>query len=300
MKIQVLMSSYNGEKYIEEQIESILNQEGVELSLLIRDDGSKDGTRRILEQVQKNDTRVKCVFEENIGVKKSFLKLVQMADPSADYYAFSDQDDIWLNEKMAVAVSMLQKENPDNPLIYGSSVSLYIDGQTTGRRFVCQQLDLGRFLIKNYYPGCTMVFNRKMKNLVEAVDYDSLQPNPLHDHWLNLICTACGGKVVMDPEPHMLYRQHGGNEVGDRGLIQRIKENGLLTHSDNTRLKICKELHMLYREHETEESSKLIQIVLDSEKGFSNKMKLAFNNKIKPITVSERISIFLIALMGKF
>ena len=301
MKIQVLMSSYNGEKYIKEQIESILKQQGVDVSLLVRDDGSKDSTPDILKRLQEDDDRIAYVLEENIGVKKSFLKLVKMADPSADYYAFSDQDDIWLEDKLISAVSTLEKESKDIPLIYGSSVSLYADEEVIGKQFECpSELYLGNFLIKNYYPGCTMVFNRRLKELMNTVEYNILKPNPLHDHWLNLVCTACGGKVLMEPKPHILYRQHQGNVIGDRNLIQKLKGNGLLTHSENTRLKICKELHELYGNYEDEHSAQLIRTVLKSEKGIGSRIKLAFDKEIKPVSMTEKMSIFLIAIMGKF
>lgn len=298
MRVQVLMSSYNGEKYIRDQIESILNQHDVEVSILIRDDGSKDLTRTILSEI--NDKRITCVYEENIGVKRSFLKLIAMSDPDVDYYAFSDQDDIWLEDKLITAVNILAKEDQNIPLIYGSSVSLYMNDEVIGEQFVCPQLKLGNFLIKNYYPGCTMVFNRKLIELVNSVDFNILKPNPLHDHWLNLVCTACGGKVLMDKEPHILYRQHEGNVIGDRSFIQKIKGNGLLGHSDNTRLRICEDLHRLYRDYEDSNSLKQITTILNYKDGFLQRIKLAFSREIKPTSIIEKIAIFLIIVMGKF
>lgn len=301
MKVQVLMSSYNGEKYIEEQVKSILNQKDVEVSLLVRDDGSKDSTPEILKRLQADDKRIDCVLEENLGVKRSFLKLVQMADDLADYYAFSDQDDIWIDDKLISAIRVLGKERKDIPLIYGSSVSLYMDDKIIGKQFECPpELYFGNFLIKNYYPGCTMVFNRGLKELIDKVDYNTLKPNPLHDHWINLVCTACGGKVLMDSTPHILYRQHQGNVIGDRNLIQKLKGNGLLTHSKNTRLKICQELHNLYESNEDDHAKGLIRIILNSEQGTKGKIKLAFDKEIKPLSIVEKLSIFMIAVMGKF
>ena len=298
MKVQVLMSSYNGEKYIREQIESILNQRDVEVSILIRDDGSEDSTRKILGEM--NDSRIACAYEENIGVKKSFLKLIAMSDPDADYYAFSDQDDIWLEDKLSTAVKFLSREDQTVPLVYGSSVSLYMNGEVIGEQFICSQLNLGNFLIKNYYPGCTMVFNKKLAELINMVDINVLKPNPLHDHWLNLVCTACGGKVLIDTKPHILYRQHEGNVIGDRSLFQKIKGNGLLTHSENTRFKICEELHELYGAYEDNHSSVQISTILNYKKGFMNRLRLAFSKEIKPTSATEKIAIILIAAMGKF
>lgn len=294
------MSSYNGEKYIKKQIGSILNQEGVDVSILIRDDGSSDSTPEILYRLAENDKRVKCLFENNIGVKKSFLKLVNLADTEVDYYAFSDQDDIWLRDKLSAAVQLLSQEDGEYPLIYGSAVSLFANGKVIGEQFNCSSLHFGNFLIKNYYPGCTMVFNKKLKELICLTDYKKLNPFPLHDHWLNLVCTVCGGKVIMDRTSHILYRQHNGNVVGDRGIIEKIKGNGLLTHSDNTRWKIGQELHSLYCNYETIETKELLQIVLNYRLNIRNRLNLAINNKIKPISFFENITIFLIVLLGKF
>ena len=300
MKVQVLMSTYNGEKYLDEQIESILNQKGVEVSILIRDDGSQDSTVEILRHFAQSDPRIKCVFETNIGVKRSFLKLIQISDPSVDYYAFSDQDDVWFKDKLLTAVEMLEKEDKEMPLIYGSSVFLYTDGKVTGKRFICSQLAFGNFLIKNYYPGCTMVFNRRLKELVDFVDICSLKPNPLHDHWLNLVCTACGGKIIIDKMPHLLYRQHKKNVVGDRTIKHKLRENGLFGHSNNIRFKICQELHELYYKYEDKNSAALIQIVLKYQNGIKNRIRLIQNKEIRPTSFVERLLIVFIVMMGKF
>lgn len=300
INIQVLMSTYNGEKYLAEQINSILSQKDVNVSLLIRDDGSKDKTREIIEKYKKSDSRVSFVFEDNIGVKKSFLRLIELSDSKADFYAFSDQDDIWQEDKLSTAVKKLQSEPNDIPLIYGSSVYLYSDNNIIGTNYECNKLELGNFLIKNYYPGCTMVFNGVLRNLINHCDYNSLNSFPLHDHWLNLVCTACGGKVIMDRKPHILYRQHNNNVIGDRSLIQKIKGNGLFNRSVNTRYKICNELHSCYKNFETENTSKLIQTILSYDKSMINRFKLAFNKNIKPLSVIEKLSIFLIILLRKF
>lgn len=301
MKIQVLMSSYNGERYIEDQIRSLLNQKDVEVSLLIRDDGSTDSTTEILKRLMAEDNRIECFFEDNIGVKKSFLKLVKNASPDADYYALSDQDDIWLEDKLIVAVNRLNQEDNNIPLIYGSSVSLYSGEKIIGKQFECpSRLFLGNFLIKNYYPGCTMVFNRKLKELISIVDYNDLNVNPLHDHWLNLVCTACGGSVFIDNEPHILYRQHEGNVIGDRNLIQKIKGNGLFSSIRNVRYNICKELHFLYESYEDDISKIVINTVLSYKSSIKTRIKLAFSKDIRPISFVERISKFLMVITGKF
>lgn len=105
--VSVLMSTYNGAKYIREQIDSILNQKDVNVELLIRDDGSSDNTAEICKEYQKKNTNIRFYQGENIGVGKSFMELLKKA-PEADYYSFSDQDDVWLEDKLSRAVKMIK------------------------------------------------------------------------------------------------------------------------------------------------------------------------------------------------
>ena len=120
-KVQVIMSSYNGEKFIKKQIDSILNQQNVEVSLLIRDDGSKDGTIEILRDYE-NRGLIKVIYGKNIGPTASFLKLIDECD-NADYYSFSDQDDVWLEDKLSTAVKILEENSVNKrPLLYCSAL----------------------------------------------------------------------------------------------------------------------------------------------------------------------------------
>ncbi|MBR4115330.1 MAG: glycosyltransferase, partial [Bacteroidales bacterium] len=115
-KVCVVLASYNGQKYIREQLDSIAAQEGVEVSLLVRDDGSRDATQEILEQYQ-NAGALRWYTGAHLNVAQGFLELLRNA-PEADYYAFCDQDDVWLPDKLAAAVAMLKQENPALPLMY--------------------------------------------------------------------------------------------------------------------------------------------------------------------------------------
>ncbi len=299
MKILVLLSSYNGEQYIREQIETIILQEDVSVFLLVRDDGSTDDTINILKQYEKMYENIQCIYENNIGVKKSFLKLMMIAPSGYDYYAFADQDDIWMKDKLKKATQMLQKKEQKIPLIYGSAVNLFSNGEVLGKQFINPELSLGNFLIKNYYPGCTMVFNERMKDLITMVDYNKLNSFPLHDHWLNLVCTACGGEVIVDSDSYMYYRQHTSNVVGNRNIIQKIKNNGLFSHN-NVRYQICEELKENYETKINKHSMKLISCVINYRKSFWAKIKLAFNKEIKPVRNIEKIAMILGVMSGKF
>lgn len=125
-KIQILMSTYNGERYLKEQLDSILEQDckdkGIECTLLVRDDGSKDGTQKILEEyAKKYSTQIEWYQGENKGVIQSFFELLQRADDTASYYAFADQDDFWMPDKISSGISSIQKleqKEDSRPYLY--------------------------------------------------------------------------------------------------------------------------------------------------------------------------------------
>lgn len=299
-KILVLLSSFNGANYICEQLDSILLQVGVDVHILVRDDGSVDNTVEILDDYKNKYNNVNYIVGKNIGVKKSFLELIISAPDEYDYYSLSDQDDIWLKDKLESAIKKLKNENQDIPLMYGSSVSLYKEGKEIGRQFENpSQLYLGNFLVKNYFPGCTVVFNNALRRMIAEVSPDNLNEYPLHDHWLALVCTAAGGKVFCDKAPHILYRLHN-NLVGDREFIEKIKDNGLLFHSDNRRYKICMELFEYYQKYFSHETKDLVLKVIKYRTSLPDKIRLIKCSKIKPINKIEKLVLNLIILLNKF
>ncbi|WP_234973117.1 glycosyltransferase [Paenibacillus vortex] len=108
-KVQVLLSAYNGDQYISEQIQSILNQTHPSISILIRDDGSTDLTVDVLEQLMRiHPNNIKLIKGTNVGVVSSFFELLRAADAEADYYCFCDQDDVWLDHKVEGAITSLK------------------------------------------------------------------------------------------------------------------------------------------------------------------------------------------------
>ena len=108
-KVQILMSTYNGEKYVNEQIDSLLQQDHTNLEILIRDDGSKDSTVSILEEYHKENPNIKLIIDKNKGVISSFFELAMKASEEADYFAFCDQDDYWKPQKISRAVNLLER-----------------------------------------------------------------------------------------------------------------------------------------------------------------------------------------------
>lgn len=212
-RVQVLLSAYNGENYLEEQLDSILSQNDVEVSILVRDDGSVDRTRDILLDYEKKYSNFRWYTGTNIGVQRSFMELLDSADEEFDYYAFADQDDVWLPEKLQRAICLLEKEAGIQPLLYGSKV-IYADKDLKAPEAFSYTIEkapaFGNALVENICMGCTEVFNRELLLLVRE---HKPTKETLHDWWLYLTA-SCFGKVLFDNNAYILYRQHGGNQVG--------------------------------------------------------------------------------------
>lgn len=222
-KVLVIMATYNGEKYLHEQIESILRQKSVEVDILVRDDGSNDKTHSILEEYKK-EGRLQWYTGSHLNAAKGYYNLMRVAAGREwDYIAFSDQDDVWDLDKLQIAVEQLGTVPMELP-------ALYYCGQRLVDKGLCFIADhtlndrrtlITRFVLSDF-AGCTGVFNRSL--LEKVLEYE---PGYMlmHDTWILKVCLAVGGNVIVDPDTHMSYRQHGGNSVGlGRGLKSCIRQ----------------------------------------------------------------------------
>ena len=218
-RVLVLMSTYNGELYLREQLDSILGQKGVEVDLLVRDDGSTDKTFDILKEYAAEHGNMVITRGENVGFVRSFSILAEMAvekkgsEGGYDYYAFSDQDDIWMPNKLKTACWRLSKRGGEEevPMLFSSN-SLFVDDSM--RVLGMFHKETPHYTKQNVmiYPteqGCSMVFNRRALEL-----YDEHPPKDAwHDRWMCLICNFLG-KTVYCQSPLFYYRIHGGNMIG--------------------------------------------------------------------------------------
>ena len=212
-KIQILMSTYNGEKYLIEQLDSIKNQDYQNISILIRDDGSKDNTIAIIEKYISDNPgmEIELIKGENTGVLASFIKLVELSDIDAQYYAFADQDDVWFKDKISRAVKKLNENK--KALIYASTF-LPVDKNLNIIKYK-QSKKIPSFynaLVENIATGCTIVFNKKMKDHVIGKEINGAS---IHDWWFYIVATALG-EMIYDPEPSLYYRQHDSNSIGSK------------------------------------------------------------------------------------
>lgn len=226
-KVAVIMSTYNGEEFLEEQIDSILAQRNVEVELYVRDDGSSDRTVVILRDYAKQG-RLNLFEGKNCGVGNSFMELLYTLGNSCDYFAFSDQDDIWMPDKLYCAVAAIR--NQKIPALYtGNQTLTDRTGKKLGIRYEeIPSTDYHQILCGNLVSGCTMVFNRELYCLLRDEKRRpscELLQNRIHDVWVAMVASVTGA-IFFDQESHILYRQHERNVVGagKKKPWSRVKE----------------------------------------------------------------------------
>jgi len=227
-KIVVLLSSYNGEKYIAQQIESVLNQKiNLSLSLLIRDDGSTDSTVNLINDYCQRFSNIRLIKGENVGLVASFFQLIEEAFHSAetyDYFSLADQDDVWDLDKLAIAVNKIDNnENQNIPMLYCSSSRPVNDTlqPIPKKTYKRKPLRYYNTMIQNSTPGHTYVFNRNLAELVCSPDPSKVY---VHDSYILNVAVICGD-VIYDPTMHTSYRQHSSNQLGtsNSGTFSWIK-----------------------------------------------------------------------------
>lgn len=224
MKVNILMATYNGEKFLAQQIESIQKQTFKEWNLLIRDDGSSDKTCDIIRNFTAKDSRIRFINENehhNLGVIKSFFTLVNYE--VADFYFFSDQDDVWLPEKLSVSLEAAKHKASDVPLL------VYTDLKVVNQELNILQDSMIRAqshhanttllpeLTENTVTGGTMMINH-------ALAEKWFTPNDIlmHDWFLALLAASLGEIIYLDL-PTQLYRQHDNNVLGARTMDKSFK-----------------------------------------------------------------------------
>ncbi len=212
-RVEILLATYNGGRFLREQLDSLAAQTHRPLSLVVRDDGSTDDTLAIVEGYADR-LALRVLRGGHLGVRRSFFALLAAADPAADYVAFCDQDDVWRPDKVARAVAALRRCDPAVPALYCARAIL-TDGTLNPighTRLPNRPPGFYNALIENIASGMATVMNRAAVDLINAAP-PSAAVNPIHDWWAYQAVTACG-TAIYDPEPALLYRQHGGNTIG--------------------------------------------------------------------------------------
>lgn len=228
-KVAILLCTFNGARFLQEQLDSYAAQTHANWTVWASDDGSGDGTLAILERQRLawGPGRLTIVGGPGRDGPANFMSLVRREGVEADYYAFSDQDDIWEPDKLARAVAWLDTQPPAVPALYCGRVR-YTDerGAEIGLSPLWPRPPaFANALIQNIAGGNTMVFNRAARRLIGMLPPEV--PVVVHDWWAYQVVTGCGGQVRFDPVPTLRYRQHAGNLIGaNSGWASRLRRAG--------------------------------------------------------------------------
>lgn len=277
--ITVLMSSYNGERYIREQIDSILHQQEVNIKLFVRDDGSTDGTLQILKEYQEAGL-LNFYTGKNLKPARSFMQLLKDA-PQADYYAFSDQDDYWQKDKIKTAIDHISSKTDHKYLLYCSQTRLADkELHPIGTTKKYPLLTFEESLIYKYANGCTMVFNHALRNKIIAYEPDFL---PMHDCWILSIALGLkDSQVIFDDTSHILYRQHENNVIGqnkDQWNEWKRRYKQIFLMHEHERSSMAREILKGYSKELTPQSNVSLRTFLKGKKDFCTRMKIIADGK---------------------
>lgn len=285
----VLMSTYNGEQFLREQLDSVLAQKGVDIRLLVRDDGSSDSTCQILDEYCKYHTNIELIKGENLGFIKSFSALIKLAANNPvvpDCYAFCDQDDVWMPEKLSVAYRSLSVLDANKPCLFTSN-SMEVD--TFGNEMELFHLGhtprykKGNVLVYGTEQGCSMVFNRKA---VEV--YASCEPTiTWHDRWLYHICYFLG-QTTYTHKPLFFYRIHKNNALANNKTSSLANEKYkivrifrlLFTEPPMTRhVEMAREFYEHFGDQLSEEDRQIFKRYIVCRRNIISKIYMLFSSE---------------------
>lgn len=292
-KVVVLMSVYNGEDYIKEQLISLVNQKYDDFYIYIRDDGSTDGSIKIISDFSKEYDFINVLdSNSNLGCSGSFFYLLESVD--ADYYFFCDQDDIWLPNKISETLSRFDS---DDPTLVHSDLKIVTENLSVINEsfYKYQSIDVTighqkkQLIVQNYIVGCTLAINSSLRDICISVDFDRSQV-VMHDWWISLVAMFFG-KIVFLDKTTILYRQHSKNVLGARDNTLKRYLHSFFNGKGVVRVlsfteKVSKQAKLfqtVYGNNLSSHDVKLFELcfLFDCKHGFFNMAKLMFKDKIR-------------------
>lgn len=303
MRLAILMATYNGEKYLQTQIDSILHQKlDIPFDLIVRDDGSTDGTQQILEDYRKKGA-LTYYTGDNLGAARSFIHLLR-SNPGYDYYAYADQDDVWDPDKLSKGLSAVNGATA--PTLYCTNAALVDDrlrslGRNTHRERPTYNL-VSMLCLASCAQGCTSVFNNALAQVIQ--NHDVPDVFIMHDSLLTCLCALMDGTVIYDHTPSMKYRMHGANVFGmvtakqslTRVIKSRIKE--ITTKPKVSMYAQANSILNTYGDVIPQKNQSLCKTVICSEKKLGARLRLVFDKNLKHDTLNKTVTKKLQILFG--
>lgn len=305
--VAILMATYNGEKYLREQIESILEQTYKDFVLYIRDDSSEDNTKNIIDEyVKKYPNKVVQVKDERVakGACKNFMYLLEYVYNlnKYDIFMFSDQDDFWLKDKVEITINEYNRTNTkEQPILVHTDLNV-VDSKLKliNESFIKYSNLKGKYnkfnnyLIQNNVTGCTTLINKKLVDLVKF----NIENIRMHDWYFALLASAFGQVIFID-KPTIKYRQHGNNVLGAKkvkgfeGIYNKLIKNNTIQIDLNKIFEQAEEFKLNHYELLSEENKKILNDFCKIR--YTNKL-----NKIRLIIKNKFYKQGIIRIIGEF
>ena len=307
-RVQVLMSTYRGARYLREQLDSIIRQSYDNWFLTIRDDGSADETVSILkEYADAYPQKIRYETQENVGACRSFIQLAKQEAGSASFYAFCDQDDVWKEDKLQRAVEAIERVQEgcaeDVPVIYCSALDVVDEQlqriQTKDLSVFQPKMTFANALVENVCTGCTMVINEAALRGLCDISQDMSDKILMHDWWLYLYGT-CFGRVIYDSYAGILYRQHQNNVIGETVSPLGKMWRKIISFRGN-RGKLRGQIEAFYQIYGAEmphEQVSLVQTCLSMDGHFLKRVKMAGSGVVYRLSCQDNLICRLLILAG--
>ena len=298
--VTVLLSTYNGANYLPSLLSSVASQTYPAVAMNIRDDGSTDETCEILRGFAKGRANVGLMCGTHIGAARSFFELLGNTDVNCQFFAFCDQDDVWLPNKLEDAIKVLQQHSPLEPLMYCSGVE-YVDSKLvhTGYSKPVLRLEFANALVENVAPGCTQVLNRRARDLIVEKIPARLT---MHDWWSYLVVSALG-RVIHDDKPQVKYRQHASNAMGaPKSLLGTTKSRVVRLLRRRPRnlgfIEQASEFHRLFGNQLKEKDRRMLQQFLEARNGLLWRVRCAARVGVKRQSIVDGAILRLMIVAG--
>ena len=287
-KIDILMATYNGEKYLVEQLDSIINQTYHNWNLLIRDDNSTDKTLEIIQNYHKKDKRIKILKDNkgNLGIVRNFEELLKSSE--SEFIMFSDQDDIWVENKLDMYLKMIEKIKNKGFMIHSDAILFDKNKSNILKDTFISKKAINRGLENvffNYFvQGATILISKEIKNFILPFPKEVY----LHDRYIHLISELFFERIFVN-KALIYYRQHGDNQIGAKNTIRELLSKRYFDERDRQLIKI---IYNKYGSLLTEDKKKLIEEyfkITDIEKNRFNRFLNLKKSKIN-IPLKKQIS----------
>ncbi|MDX2129836.1 MAG: glycosyltransferase family 2 protein [Chloroherpetonaceae bacterium] len=301
-KVAVLLSTYNGERFLLEQLNSILSQTYTPIDIFIRDDGSSDNTLSLLESFSSEHSQTTLFQEQNLGAAQSFFSLLAKPLDEYDYIAFSDQDDVWDPFKIEDSILKLKVIQSDTPAMYCSRFEI-VSESLTHLAFspVYHTVGFHNALVQNIATGCTVVINQAARQLILSQLPDQVI---MHDWWIYLVVSAFG-KVIYDPQSYVKYRQHQSNVVGTTStFIGKMKRHWKsFRNGKSVIFKISGQattFYSIFGSRLMPENKRLLELFLLGKSSVLGRFRLLFNRQLKRNSIIDNAILRIMISLNKY